>query len=185
MPEFTLRLLLTLLFILPAWNVSGASYTSTKTDSTILIFVRHAEKEKDGTKDPGLNPDGLKRAEVLADSLSSCQLAAVYSTDYKRTKMTAAPSAEKFGLDIQIYGFDDINGFLTGLIEKYENKSVLIVGHSNTMPDFVNRVMGEKRFNQLGEEVYNQLFIVKTPKMGTGRVIQKTYYLEMSDQGKE
>ena len=41
------------------------------------------------------------------------------------------------------------------------NKKVLIVGHSNTTPDFVNKLIGEEKYSQIDDNENGSLFIVQ------------------------
>ena len=64
-----------------------------------MFLVRHAEKV-DQSKDPDLSPDGYRRAEELACVLADADIEHIHSSDFIRTRLTAAPVAEKFGLDV-------------------------------------------------------------------------------------
>ncbi len=141
-----------------------------QTESTTLIFVRHAERAEDGTRNPPISEEGKQRAVNLFQSLADFDVKTIYSTAYKRTRMTATPTADSLGLEIQEYGFDDISEFLAGLIEEHAGYTVLIVGHSNTTPALTNMVLGEDKFEQLEETDFGDMFIITTSKMGSGSV---------------
>ncbi len=145
-------------------------------EKTTLIFVRHAEKANDDPRDPTLNNEGQERALKLKDLLTKdYQLTAIYSTPYKRTRLTAEPVAKQFGLDIQDYGFEDPAGLAESWVEDHRGGVVLILGHSNTTPFFVNMMLGEDRFEQLGEDEYGKIFIVELTSVGNGTVKVREY----------
>ena len=77
----------------------------------------------------------MARAARLAGTLSYAQVVAVYSTAYHRTKLTAAPTAELHRLSVRIYvtslAADD---FAAQLRRDHTAGTVLVVGHSNTIP---------------------------------------------------
>lgn len=124
---------------------------------TYLYLVRHAEKADDGTKDPPLTKKGEKRAQRLADILEGADVSAVYSTNFKRTRDTAFPTAQSIGTEVVIY--DPRNkDFLKEL--SGATKNVLVVGHSNSTPSLVNALLGEEKYQQLDESVYTKLFII-------------------------
>lgn len=127
--------------------------------SRTVFLVRHAEKADDGTEDPPLTPEGKERANRLWRHLSAAGITAIYSTDYKRTRQTAAPLAENLGLDVEIY-----DPFEEGIMEKLLNQSgsgnLLVVGHSNTTPMLVNRLLEQEKYRQLSEKAYSDLFVV-------------------------
>lgn len=161
----------TFLVVLFATVLGSFSAFAYQLEPTTLIFVRHAEKADDGTRNPPLNEKGMERAKNLATVLSEgYDLAAIYSTPYLRTELTAAPTAESLELEIQSYGFDDPNGFLSGLISENRGKAVLIVGHSNTTPNFMNRVLGEEKYSQFDEKAYGDLYVITTTEFGSGTV---------------
>lgn len=141
-----------------------------QTEPTTLIFVRHAERAEDGTRNPPISEEGKRRAVNLVGSLSEYDVKAIYSTPYKRTRMTATPIADSLGLEIQEYGFEGIREFLAGLIEEHAGYTVLIVGHSNTTPSLTNLVLGEDKFEQLEETDYGDMFIIKTSEIGSGKL---------------
>jgi len=127
-------------------------------------IVRHAEKvvqaenQLMNLSDPPLNREGIERAKVLKDSLADKHIGYIYSTNTERTKSTAAPLSVANGLDIKIYGPVPDQRFIDHL--KTLDKNVLIIGHSNTVDDIVNGLIGDKVLNDLADSEYNNLFIV-------------------------
>ena len=128
---------------------------------TTYYFVRHAEKDRSNPKeeDMHLNENGLKRAENWSKILGNIKFDAIYSTNYLRTKETGQPTADKNNLKIKIYephsqkDIDDI-------LNETNGKTVLIVGHSNTIPDFVNAVIGQKKYEEIDDKNNGNLYIV-------------------------
>jgi phosphohistidine phosphatase SixA len=82
----------------------------------------------------------------------------VYSTDYNRTKQTAQPTAAKNNLEISIYDPSNLDGPL--FIESNKGKTVLVVGHSNTTPSFVNAVINEEKYDSIDDLNNGKLFMV-------------------------
>jgi broad specificity phosphatase PhoE len=127
---------------------------------TTFYFIRHAEKDRTnpGDPDPELNQKGLGRAMHWAEILDAVDLNAIYSTDYERTRMTAAPVAVKQDITVQYY---DPKTLDTGaFLAENRGKNVLVVGHSNTTPELVNRLLGEDRFPSMEDHDNGSLFIV-------------------------
>ncbi len=155
--------------------VNAFQFSEISSDETLLIFVRHTEKADDGTRNPPLNLLGLERANALATSLMDVPLAAIYSTNYKRTEMTAMPTAFHFELPIKNYDFDNLEEFLSALISKHKGEAVLIVGHSNTTPRLVNMVLKENRLEQIDEKRYGDLFLLYTKSFGDTRLISDEF----------
>jgi phosphohistidine phosphatase SixA len=102
--------------------------------SLVIYAVRHAEKASG--RDPELTPEGSQRAEALARVLQHVELDHVYSTDTKRTRATGAPVAKAKGLEISSY--KPFGSGLPKLLAGGEGgRTVLVVGHSNTVPALV------------------------------------------------
>jgi len=100
-----------------------------------FVIVRHAEKGNDDPRDPQLTAAGLARAQRLAASLASAPLAAVYATSYRRTRQTATPSAAGHALAVTTYDAkQDAGEFAAALRQRHASGTVLVVGHSNTVP---------------------------------------------------
>jgi len=124
-------------------------------------FIRHAEKIRSNTEDidPELTQKGLGRAMHWAEILNDISLDAIYSTDFERTTMTAAPTSVKKDITVQYYDPSDID------IEQFKmdnlGKNVLVVGHSNTTPDFVNKMLGEEKYEAMNDYDNGSLFIVQ------------------------
>ncbi|QBA64356.1 SixA phosphatase family protein [Muriicola soli] len=128
---------------------------------TTYYFIRHAEKDRTDpeNRDPELNQKGLGRAMHWAEILNDANITAIYTTDYRRTTMTAAPAEVKYDLIRQYYdpSMIDVAAF------KADNlgKNVLVVGHSNTTPDFVNKMIGEEKYPPMDDSDNGSLFIVQ------------------------
>lgn len=128
---------------------------------TTFYFIRHAEKDRTDVenRDPELNQKGLGRAMHWAEIFDEVQLDAIYSTNYERTQMTAAPTAVKKNITVKIYDFESID--LKKFKADTKNKNVLVVGHSNTTPAFVNNLLGVQKYAQIDDDQNGSLFIVQ------------------------
>ena len=71
-----------------------------------LLLIRHGRPLRahggDGPADPGLSPLGTRQSEALADWLASERLAAIYASPLRRARETAAPLADRLGLDVTL-----------------------------------------------------------------------------------
>jgi len=114
-------------------SVAACSSHPAASDTTTFILVRHAEKATTPPKDPPLTEAGRQRAQRLAESLKGARLDAVYSSAYQRTRQTAAPVAQAQGLTVIQYSPDDA-AFAARLRVDHPHGTVLVVGHSNTLP---------------------------------------------------
>lgn len=104
-------------------------------DARTFVLVRHAEKATDDPKDPTLTPAGTARAQRLADTLAHERVVAVYATAYRRTQLTAAPTAASHRLTVRTYDASmPADTFAAQLLHDHDSGTVLVVGHSNTIP---------------------------------------------------
>ncbi len=134
---------------------------------TTYYFIRHAEKDTSdpANKDPELAEDGIIRAEKWAEVFKDVPFDMIYSSDYKRTRSTAQRIAEAQKKDVSIYDASKLNDetFKTNT----RGKTVLVVGHSNTNPAFVNYILEEKRYTDIPETESGSLYIVTVFPDGT------------------
>jgi phosphohistidine phosphatase SixA len=130
--------------------------------------VRHAEKDQATgagnatNSDPALSEAGKVRALVLKDELKSNHIRYIYSTNTVRARSTAEPLSEAISIPIQLYNTkDSLDIFISG-VKNIRKGGVLIVGHSNTVDDIVNKLCNETKVTgDLGESQFDNLFIIK------------------------
>lgn len=159
--------------MLAACQTSPASSEMTRFQSPATIFlVRHAEKSTD-KDDPALTTQGRQRAERLADLLKDAGITSVYSTDYSRTRDTAAPMAKHLGVEIKIYDGSDLNALADRL--KTTDGRALVVGHSNTTPELTELLGGEGGEPIIEATEYNRLYIVSLGNNGEASTILLRY----------
>ena len=121
-----------------------------------IYLVRHAEKQ--AGDDPSLTSDGAARAALLAETLRDAGIVRIYSTDYARTRETAAPIAEVISVPVEFYDPADLPGFAVRL--KAEPGIALVVGHSNTTPTLVEFLGGEPGTDIDEPAEYDRLYVV-------------------------
>jgi phosphohistidine phosphatase SixA len=125
-----------------------------------IYLVRHAEKVTDASRDPELTENGLQRAANLAVILSSAGIERIFSTDFRRTRDTAAPLAELLGVEIEIYDPDELEELAQQLLAL--ESAALVVGHSNTTPELVELLGGEGGPPIDEATEYDRLYLVQT-----------------------
>lgn len=127
---------------------------------TTYYFIRHAEKDRTdpSDKNPHLTEIGNARAKRWSDILGEVKFDAVYSTNYHRTRETAQPTAAKNNLEITIYDSKNINK--DSFKSDTKGKTVLIVGHSNTTPEFVNKILDHNKYDDIDDSNNGNLYIV-------------------------
>jgi len=140
-----------------------------------VIVVRHAEKATDDKRDPTLSAAGKERAKALAQMLRDEPLVATYATQYRRTQLTAAPSAYASKLRVTVRPAGESAASLAAQIKhKHENGSVLVVGHSNTVPDIVAALSGQE-ITAIADEEFDRYYIVSWPAQGSAKLESGRY----------
>jgi phosphohistidine phosphatase SixA len=133
--------------------------TQAQSQTTTVYLVRHAEKNvyDPNTKDPALTRLGEKRAKDLAKLLADKQVAAIFTTHFRRTNQTATPIAERMNLQPLIYDPSETRLLVEWIKRDYSGKTVLIVGHSNTLVPQVEAFGGRTSFNKIEDSDYRNL----------------------------
>jgi broad specificity phosphatase PhoE len=108
-----------------------------------FVILRHAEKQDDGTRDPPLSSAGETRAAQVAARLRALPLRRAWASQYLRTVHTAAPAAAARALAVERYdAATPAAEFARRLVATHPGGTVLVVGHSNTVPDLVAVLCG-------------------------------------------
>jgi 2,3-bisphosphoglycerate-dependent phosphoglycerate mutase len=147
--------------------------------TTTMIFVRHTEKALEPADDPGLSPDGQRRAAELARQLVDADVVAgidaIYSTPYRRTLETAQPIADALGLEINRYDPSDNEAVLATILRAHKGKIVLVVGHSNTVPTLIADLGASKNVPAIAEYEYDNIYVISIPWFGKTKTIRLRY----------
>ncbi len=127
-------------------------------NTTTVYLIRHAEK-LDDTKNTDLSPEGYERAECWKKYFEDTQIDAFYSSGFQRARRTCQPMAFSRDIDINIYKNHLMD--LKKIIKENRGRTVLIVGHSNRIPTFVNKLLGEEKYPEILEPEFGNLYIIK------------------------
>ncbi len=136
-------------------------------------FIRHAEKVISEDPNPELSPKGELRAKNWAEIFQNISFNAIYSTDYIRTRNTTLPTAQSKGLEVILYHPVEID--YVKFLSETKGKTILVVGHSNTTPDFVNKLIGEEKYKLIDHDNFGNLYIVEITE---GSVTDKLLHIE-------
>ncbi len=145
-------------------------------NSTLLILVRHAEKLSGD--DPNLAPPGVRRAFLLSDILLNLPLETVYTTNFKRTKQTAQPTALRHNVPMKQYEPSNLVTLAYKLTTRYKGKAVLVVGHSDTTPELLNILAGKEIVERIPEYEYDHLFVMAINSDKHKELLQLNFQLE-------
>ncbi len=125
----------------------------------MVILTRHAERADGqatmGAADPELSAAGAARAQKLVTMLGEANIAAIFTTEYRRTKDTAAPLAAKLKVTPEVV----LAGQAAAIIDKiksHPDDTVFVVGHSNTVSQIIKALGGPDV--TIGDNEYDNLF---------------------------
>lgn len=148
------------LFAFAILTTTSFSQDKIASETSTYYFIRHAEKDRSDktNKNPHLTKIGKERAENWNKIFANIKFDAIYSTDYNRTIETAQPTATKNELELTIYHHYKLDKKV--FLKNTEGKTILIVGHSNTTPMFVNAILGYKKYEDIDDSNNGKLYIV-------------------------
>jgi 2,3-bisphosphoglycerate-dependent phosphoglycerate mutase len=150
------------------WSIVGIAQAQAQ--ASIIFLVRHCEKALESTNNPNLAEEGHKRAQHLAEILKNAGIEAVYSTNTKRTMQTGEPLAKAMNLNIQVYEPKD-STFAQTL--RQAGKKILVVGHSNTVPELLNQLMGTETYQP--NDLYGDLWVVNLTEKEKALVLRLSF----------
>jgi broad specificity phosphatase PhoE len=149
------------------------SYAGNAYSQKAVIVVRHAERADD-SKDTRLSAQGIERAKSLARVLRDAEISAVYVTQYRRTLETAEPVMKNRNLKPVAVPSDDVAGLVRKVRSDHAGQVVLIVGHSDTVPDII-QAFGYLQPVTVETSEFDNLFIVVPQPAGPPTVIRLRY----------
>ena len=150
--------------------------------TTTIIFVRHAERAVGPADDPGLSDAGQARASELARQLVDADVVAgvdaIYATQYKRTQETAqfVATAHKNRLQrelpVNTYDAADTQTVLEEILKNHKGKIILVVAHSNTVPELIANLGASKKVPPIADDEYDNIYIISIPWFGKTKTIR-------------
>ena len=144
--------------------------------TTTIIFIRHAEKAAMPEANPGLSDAGVRRVTELTRQLVDADVVAgidaIYATPFLRSQETARPVADELDLPINTYDAADTELVLETILKNHKGKIILVVGHSNTVPQLIYNLGASKKVPPIHEDEYDNIYIVSIPWFGKTKTIR-------------
>ena len=142
---------------------------------TVVVVVRHAEKSSEGSRDPSLSSAGKERARKLRLMLRDMGITAVYVSDTLRAKETAEPITSSLGLVAVTYPGRGVAALIDQVLKNAVGQTVLIVGHSNTVPEMISLLTRGRESVVLDEAEYDAMFIVTIDRRNESALFRLRY----------
>lgn len=144
--------------------VATTAVAGTPRETTVFI-VRHAEKALAPADDPVLSDVGQERASDLAALLADAGVDAILVSELRRTLLTAQPLARQAGITpvvvpVRSGAEGQVQAIADAIRTTYAGKTVLVVGHSNTVP-MIARALGVTRELTIPDAEYDNLVVVR------------------------
>ncbi|HXY95382.1 MAG TPA: histidine phosphatase family protein [Steroidobacteraceae bacterium] len=173
---FLAPLWLTLLALLIAAGVVYTAYRGAAT--TVVVLAASGEKDPATIDDPPISAEGERRAQRLAQMLSTGagpgRLDALYVSGERRAQQTAAPVAELLHLTPTPYDARDAAVVAAGLTRGREGGAVLVIGGAPTVQQFLRQLAGPGSAAQAAADP-DLLYIVSVPSFGRPQVLRLKY----------
>jgi broad specificity phosphatase PhoE len=127
---------------------------------TTVILIRHAERNNPtaANPDPRLNTAGKARAKKLIHVIGQSGIKAIYNSHFVRSRETARPLAAHLGLSPIV--MDEPPQIKSDILSNHTGQTVLVIGHSDTIPDLIKR-LGAGSIPAIDDSEFDNLFIVK------------------------
>ena len=150
-----------------------------------VFLVRHAEKEDEPKQDPPLKKEGVARSQELARVLGAADVKTIITSQFKRTNQTVEPLATKLGLTVTTISLksnptnpkliaEESTTEVVNKILEHGGENVLLVGHSNSLPDVI-KMLGGDVVPTIDERKFDDLFVVTVYAKGKARVVHLKY----------
>ena len=150
-----------------------------------VFLVRHAEKEDEPRPDPPLKKEGVLRSQELARLLGDAGIKTIVTSQFTRTKQTVETLATKTGVGVTSITLksnpnnprliaEQSTAEVVNKILEHPGESVLVVGHSNSVPDVI-KMLGGDVVPTIDEKKFDDLFIVTVYAKGKAKVVHLKY----------
>ena len=106
------------------------------------IYVMRHLNTLAGVSDPDLTAEGQRNAVLLVNWFKRDKPEVIYVSSTSRAQQTAAPLAQELRITPKIYNPADTPALVAAV--SAETQTVLVVGHSNTVPDIIERLGGQR-----------------------------------------
>ena len=159
-------------------GATGAAQPQARTAApTVVLLVRHAEKAAEPAQDPPLTESGQARAQALVEVARDAGVTAVITTQYDRTRSTAAPTAAALMVTSEVVGAGPLAQHAKAVadqVRRHAGGTILVVGHSNTIPAIVG-ALGAPQPREICDSEYDRLFVVVIGDTGPPRLVRSRF----------
>ena len=150
-----------------------------------VYLVRHAERADEPRQDPPLSEKGAVRSQELARVLGKANVKTIITSQFLRTKQTAEPLAKQAGITATSISLslnpsnprmiaEQSTAEVTNRILERSGESVLVIGHTNSIPDVI-KMLGGDVTPVIDDKTYDDLFILTVYAKGKAKLAHVKY----------
>ena len=122
-------------------TIAGCATVSEPPPQPNIYVMRHLHTPA-GATDPDLTAQGQQAAKALAGWFAKDPPTVIYVSSTTRARQTAAPAAVRYGVTPKLYDPKNSDALVASVL--HEHGTVLVVGHSNTVPDIIEKLGGQR-----------------------------------------
>ena len=148
-----------------------ARHDACDTPPTVVLLVRHAEKAGTPAADPPLTTEGTARAGALVRLARDSGARTIYATEFLRTRQTVEPLGAQLGIKVTTRPAADVDGLVADIREKRRGEVVVVAGHSNTIPQIIQK-LGGGTVPVIAESDFDNLYVVTIPCCGNAKTVR-------------
>jgi len=172
-----------MLFAVLGAVVLFAYFSTFERPLTIIILVRHAEKNIElSNTDPDLSPAGQARAQELVRMFGDAGIKAIYATQYKRTQQTVKPLSDKLGVPVSQIEAKNTAELIRQIRAQHNGEVVFVAGHNNTVPEII-AALGGPQIPIIPETEFDNLYVVTIYRVGKAKLLKLKYGSPMPASG--
>ncbi|GAA4355072.1 histidine phosphatase family protein [Kangiella marina] len=157
-------------------SASAAEINNRCNDYDVFV-LRHLQKQDDGTKDPSLNEVGQQQAQQLSTMKALSTVNHGFYTPYKRTYETL----QYVDVEKSIYDPTKPEELIQRIKDKHCGETVVVVGHSNTVPSIITALGGSFGVTYAGKPLKKEPTVYLS-EQDYGSIFRVTYHNERIHQ---
>lgn len=144
--------------------------------TTVVVLVHSVEKDPGTINDPPLSPEGEERAQRLAQTLggAAAQVDAIYVSDDRRARQTAAPLSERLHHSPIVFAATDARATAERALRDHAGGTVVVVASDATLPQMLREVAGEGVASVPAADA-EVMYVVSVPSFGRAHELQLRY----------
>lgn len=123
---------------------------------TTILLLRHADRL--GNQDL-LNDAGIDRAAELVHVAEKAEVDAIFHSEAARTQHTAQDLADHLSITPVQFNSTNVGGLTAEILNNHAGETVLIVSHSNRVPDII-AALGGPELPDIDHAEFDDLFVV-------------------------